>query len=102
MEVLRKIFNISVSEYVVLSMCDRDDITKFGLNPVHTTTAQRPLRDSLAAKSYIRYSVHTGKWELTSVGRQVLTLAPICVQTLERSRTVKAQVLDWPTRDNSA
>lgn len=95
-KILKHFFDITVPEWVVLSDCQRDDVTKYGLNPVHCSTAQRKHLHTLRDKSYVEFRLSTGKWELTDAGRFVVLFAPLLIQDVEMPRKM-GKLLSFPS-----
>ena len=73
---LNRFFGLSLIQYAMLYACQRDDIIKFGCDPHTINWAERVALRQLQVMDRVAFDIHTGKWELTDTGREVLKLVP--------------------------
>lgn len=100
--VLKKVFNINLSEYALLVLCQRNDTIKFGLDPRHVSPRRKAHLATLQQKNYIEFSESTGKWELTSAGRAIVVTAPVVVQSEVTATQGKGEVICITSKQSSS
>lgn len=70
-------FNLNLEEFYVLDMCERSERVgmriKTALDPQWLTRDRRTIVRNLQTRALTRYSMDTGKWELTEAGLAFLT-----------------------------
>lgn len=105
-ETLKEIFQLSIEDLSVLTLCEREE--RYGqqqqaaLNPTFLTKAQWPRLRHLEKRRMVKYRITTEKYELTPLGAWTLMHAGELIRNVPLIHTGMADVLPFRKVGNSA